>query len=821
MAESEELKKIKKKFGEKFMHLCRELFPTILEQEGKLYEILTSTFGDNCKTLYEDFTREEDFLDELKDYVYSKYTVEEDKIQNTDKDPYQLLQEAGYDLYECNNEAEIQSFKKYYAKHEELCTFNGGRLNRCVVFFAVKKNADEIKRDDFLNPQREDEYGTSVMSIQFYKQPPSVVSIKNRYNHTVNNPDATYGNNLDRIIPGLTQSFARLLAKRDINLNISNIQDIEINNYVVAGDGKYYRFNAEIDGDYCCAGNYIISNGIVKKLPSERYLLLDGYILDLKEKKIETMNHIKSDGFIDSIGIIESITVSKDKKKGDGNRIITIRQKNFEEPVIIGINKNNEIISIIDNNVRKIEKEYLSNSYSLESIEMKNLEEINGEFVYHAKIKKIEFPKLRKVGYPFLKYNQLLAEVLSLPSLEETDGYFVCNSDYVKEINLPRLKKLGTESLRRCQSLEKVNMPELRSVEDNFLQVVPSLCEIKLPKLEESYSGFLKSSANLRKVYLPMLRKVEDYFLSAGLSVTDIYFPELAFIGNNFMDKVKMLHTVNMPKLKKIQNYFLSEATKIDKIYLPELEEVEDGFLKKAQLKEVLLPKLKIAGKDFMKENKALEELELPELEYVDNDFLKENEKIRRVYMPKLRRAENRFLQSNTELVEIDFPNLTMVSSDFLGCNRKIKKVNLPKLEFTGEGFLEYNEELVDLSLPLLKWTEYRFLSSNTVLSEINLPLVEYIQGGFLNKNKSLRCINFPNLISVGYGFLSNNEVLEMAILPSLRIAGENFLTSSKLLKKREISALAEKISLSEENDVKSFMNGLVIEKDNEEQDKK
>ena len=60
MAESKELKKIKKKYGEKFMHLCREIFPTILEQEGKLYEILTSTFGDNCKTLYEDFTREDD-----------------------------------------------------------------------------------------------------------------------------------------------------------------------------------------------------------------------------------------------------------------------------------------------------------------------------------------------------------------------------------------------------------------------------------------------------------------------------------------------------------------------------------------------------------------------------------------------------------------------------------------------------------------------------------------------------------------------------------------------------------------------------------------
>ena len=43
MAESKELKRIKKLYGENFMHLCRELFPTLLEQEGLLTEIGLST----------------------------------------------------------------------------------------------------------------------------------------------------------------------------------------------------------------------------------------------------------------------------------------------------------------------------------------------------------------------------------------------------------------------------------------------------------------------------------------------------------------------------------------------------------------------------------------------------------------------------------------------------------------------------------------------------------------------------------------------------------------------------------------------------------
>ena len=75
MAESKELKKIKKTYGESFMKLCRSLFPTILEQEGRLYEILSSSFSENCKTLYEDIVNE-GIEEDFKNYVYSKIDVE-------------------------------------------------------------------------------------------------------------------------------------------------------------------------------------------------------------------------------------------------------------------------------------------------------------------------------------------------------------------------------------------------------------------------------------------------------------------------------------------------------------------------------------------------------------------------------------------------------------------------------------------------------------------------------------------------------------------------------------------------------------------------
>ena len=152
----EELKQIKRIYGEEMMHLCRELFPTIFEKEGLLLSILeknlaaTHSFASDIK--------ENDLEEEFKNWIYSLIDVEKDNEVITNKTPFELMDEAGYILYECKSEEDIQSFRKYYANNEVLCTiYNGGRLNRCHVFFAVKKNVDEIKREDFPNPQREDE----------------------------------------------------------------------------------------------------------------------------------------------------------------------------------------------------------------------------------------------------------------------------------------------------------------------------------------------------------------------------------------------------------------------------------------------------------------------------------------------------------------------------------------------------------------------------------------------------------------------------------------------------------------------------------------
>ena len=360
-----DLIKIKKYYGEQMMHLCRVLFPTILEQDNLLFNLLERNFA-NSKFLYEDIINNKQEKN-FKKYIYSLLDIEEESPEVT-KSPKELLEEAGYILYECHTESDIQQFKKYYSKGEALCTFNGGRLKDCHVFFAVKKNVDVIKRENFSYPQRQDEYGTSVISIQFSKGNINTLSIKNRYNHKVINPDATFGNNLENIIPGLTRAFEK---EYKLKINQNSSYDFELPDYIIANDGKYYKYNYEINNVYYCPNNTIIDNFEVKKYEPEKYLVIDYFILDLVNKKIYLYDDDEEDSFINGLQSIKKIEIIK---KNQLKTIKIIFKDNNE--AYIEIDNHNRIISYKNDNLIEVEQCFLILSKKVQKIELLNAQKI-------------------------------------------------------------------------------------------------------------------------------------------------------------------------------------------------------------------------------------------------------------------------------------------------------------------------------------------------------------------------------------------------------------------------------------------------------------
>ena len=578
MAESKELNRIKKLYGEKFMHLCRRLFPTLLEQEGLLTKILEENFSTNSRTLGEDITErmEEDF----KNFIFSKVNVEKEQIEVIEKKtPYELLEEAGYELYECTSEKEIQSFRKYYKPGEELCTFNGGRLNRCVVFWAVKKDADKIIREDFERPKREDKYGTSVMSIQFSRGKTSTVSIKNRYNHTVNNPDATYGNDLDRIVPGLKQSFAELLAERGMKLDASNTEEFDIPNYVVANDGKYYKYNTEINGIYYCPGNVIIDHGEVIQLESEKEVLMDYFILDKEKKTLKLYDSRIPDSFLDGFENIEKIEMIKNPDKEKQTRLIKIKTKDSDKPVVIEIDKDNNIVGY-------------------------------------------ENQELKQVGKGFLGYNNNLRE-LNLPLVEKVGNYFLLSNHKLSNLNMPQLKEVGDYFLKSNILLSQLNLPQLTKVGNGFICNNKKLSQLNLPLLTEVGHLFISGGGFIRQISLPRLRKTGGYFLGGNEYIDEIYLPQLEEVGDDFLYANKRISQINLPLVRKIGNCFLCSNDEIDQVDLPQLKEVGDNFLFSNQvIKQLKLPELTKTGRNFLGYNPNMKELYIPKLEQIDEGFL-------------------------------------------------------------------------------------------------------------------------------------------------------------------------------------------------------
>ena len=533
-----DLKRIKKVYGERMAHLCRELFSTLLENEGVLYDVISSKFAPN-KFLYDDII-EQDKVEEFKDFIYSLYDVEENKII-TSKNPFELLREVNYTLYECETEEDVLKFKKYYAPWEKLCTFRDNRLRRNYVFFAVKDNADELNREDYKKPKREDEYGTSVISIQFSKGRVNTLSIKNRYNHSVNNPDATFSNNLDNIIEGLTSSFEEYY---NLKINSNHTNGFFLENYVLANDHRYYKFNYEIDNVYYCVNNIIVDNFVVVTdyIDTSKYLVLDYFILDLSAKKIYTYKYINfgNDSFCDDINIKKNVI----EILPNGDKEVTINDN-----IKIIANKYHQMIGYINNEIERIDNRFLDNNLYLEYIVINNVKSIGKFFLLkNINLNRIEAENVRTIGDGFLFRNENL-----------------------ESISLPNVETIGSNCLSHAP-INNINIQNARIIGDYFLEWNNSLKYLKVDKAIKIGCNFLHINEIIESVSLPNLTNLGDGFLYYNKMIKYINFPSLETVGRDFLSENNSAYLINIPLLNKAGIYFMTKLEKVDYLVLPYIE---------------------------------------------------------------------------------------------------------------------------------------------------------------------------------------------------------------------------------------------------------
>lgn len=202
--------------------------------------------------------------------------------ETTQEEIIEDFNKAGYDTVIFDDEEKIAECKKYYASGEVICTYNNlsGRMSQYHMLIAIKKDIDKIQRSK--TPQREDEYGTSILNIQIAKNG-SHMSIKNRYNHTVSECDSTLNNNLDLLVPGLQAKVLGYYNIASLNKNKTYYKNIAKIN------GIYLKYVTEVENVYF--GNFVLDskNGVRFADNGRYYVNTDRdnlCVLDFHDKKV-------------------------------------------------------------------------------------------------------------------------------------------------------------------------------------------------------------------------------------------------------------------------------------------------------------------------------------------------------------------------------------------------------------------------------------------------------------------------------------------------------------------------------------------------------
>lgn len=193
---------------------------------------------------------------------------------------------GGYTTVIFDDKQAIEECKKYYRNGEVICTYNNleKRMQEYYMIVAIKDNIDKIKRSN--NPQRDDEYGTSIINIQIARNG-SHMSIKNRYNHTVSQCDATFNNDLNHITMGLQSMVLGYYGFA----GITKANNKYYENVVNIG-GIYLKYHTERNNIYF--GDFVLDgvNG-ARFTDSSRYYVTQGaqgrfykmpMVLDFKNK---------------------------------------------------------------------------------------------------------------------------------------------------------------------------------------------------------------------------------------------------------------------------------------------------------------------------------------------------------------------------------------------------------------------------------------------------------------------------------------------------------------------------------------------------------
>ncbi len=535
---------IKKQNGESFAK-------TIRQYDNGIFDIphivqIVQYAGDNAEPILQ-------FLHSLKN--------RDIQSQPSNQDPFALLKQAGYNAYLADTFEKQNSIQKYFTRKERLCTFKDPqRFKDFYIINAIREDIETIHRKDFIGKEeRQDKYGTSVLSIQIFKNG-GFISIKNRYNHTVENCDNTFHSNPDEIIPGLSEAL-----KKYFNIDFYKSK-LSIPDNFIFMNGRLFKYHMETNGVFYSSNFYIKGNEF-HLLNKNHEFMLGQCILNIKNRTIfnpsaytKPNRPILFDQQIDTSENLQILLAHEFKQKKI--QVLKTGKNSYQiyadgTPIIS--TKNGQITSLCLTKPRVFNNEFSpAGCYrSLEELIMPNLLQVGNNFGYGVKNLSVFIaPRLKVIGNNFL-YDNFGLKKLHLPNVIKIGNNFLRNNKILEEFYAPRLTSIKDYFLGNNLKLKTLYLPNLTRVRHSFLETNPSLTSFTAPNLKTIGNSFLENNTSLAEISLENLLSVGDYFLFKNEVLSQINTPSLRTTGINFLTHNQNLQQI---RFQNLQNFNLSES---------------------------------------------------------------------------------------------------------------------------------------------------------------------------------------------------------------------------------------------------------------------
>ncbi len=404
----------------------------------------------------------------IKEYLsaFKWQHVNKKKIKKP-QNPFDLLKKVGYNAFYVDSLQKQMSIKKYFNKDTALCTFKDKeRFQKYHIIYCIKEGAEKLKPAP--NPMREDEFATSVISIQILKKG-GFLKITNRYNHRVENPDNTFNSNPDRIVPGLIDALEGYF--KDITI----VRDSPLPDGYIFYENKLLKVNEEIVNNFIGENFYIDSSGNFTAIDTDKEMIIDNFVFNLKKRTFKK--------------IIKQIPF------GQLDELLTTA---FEGKALQLKSDKRGRKSLFADGVKILE----TNGDRLTFLNLPNALEFKEYFISFDRFLKYLFaPKVRKIGKGCLTYNREMKH-LNLPVVQEIDSQFLMTNSVLESFSAPLLKEMGNDCFSNAH-LKSVILPSLERMGEYCFSGALSVEQFIAPNLSFAEAGFLWRNSLLKDFYAP------------------------------------------------------------------------------------------------------------------------------------------------------------------------------------------------------------------------------------------------------------------------------------------------------------------------------